>query len=98
MEKNMEEKNNNYKHLHHCHDENCDCHHYEEDDEYDIEDLVCDLDPNKICDNCMKCIDTFNTDEKGYVSIGIDGVDSSSGLTLQDLYKMYGLDEDDSDQ
>lgn len=95
MEKNMEEKHQKDTHKH-CHTPNCECHHHEE--ECDIEDLVCDLDPNKICDNCMKCIDVFNTDEKGYVSIGIDGVDTSSGLTLQDLYKMYGLDEEDSDQ
>lgn len=92
----MEEKHQKDTHKH-CHTPNCECHHHEEE-ECDIEDLVCDLDPNKICDNCMKCIDVFNTDEKGYVSIGIDGVDTSSGLTLQDLYKMYGLDEDDSDQ
>lgn len=96
MEKNMEEKHQKITHKH-CGTPNCECHHHEEE-VLDIEDLVCDLDPNKICDNCMKCIDIFNTDEKGYVSIGIDSVDTSSGLTLQDLYKMYGLDEDDSDQ
>lgn len=30
---------------------------------------TCDLDPNKICDNCGKCLNI-----KDYVSIGIDGV------------------------
>ena len=32
----------------------------------------CDLDPDKICDNCGKCLDI-----KDYVSIKIDGVYSS---------------------
>ena len=78
---------------HHC----CDCHDHKKEIEAqeDIEDFLCDLDPSKICDNCMQCLDTFNTDKKGYVSIGIDGVDQNSGLTLNDLYKMYGLDDDE---
>ena len=79
----------------HNHEENCCCGHHHEEEHEDIDDLICDLDPNKICDNCMKCIDTFNTDSKGYVSIGIDSVDSNSGITLDDLYKMYGLDDED---
>lgn len=29
----------------------------------------CDLDPNKICDNCMKCV----TGEAEYRSVAIDG-------------------------
>ena len=73
----------------------CGCHKPKPLEDEDIDDLICDLDPSKICDNCMKCIDTFNTDSKGYVSIGIDKVDSSGGLTLNDLYKMYGLDDED---
>lgn len=83
------------------HEDDCCCGHdhnhgHEElDESTDIEDYICDLDPSKICDNCMKCIDMYNTDDKGYVSIGIDGVDAKTGLTLQDLYKMYGLDDDD---
>lgn len=32
----------------------------------------CDLDPNKICDNCMKCINGDNKD--GYRSIAIDKI------------------------
>ena len=89
-----DEKNlhmNHDKHSHHC-----DCgHDHHHNEEIDMEDLICDLDPNKICDNCMQCLDTFNTDGKGYVSIGIDGVDASNGLSLDDLYKMYGLDDEE---
>lgn len=32
--------------------------------------LRCDLDPNKICDNCMKCING----ESSYRAIVVDGV------------------------
>ena len=79
------------KHNHH----QCSCgkdhsHHTHEIDE---EDLYCDLDPNKICDNCMMCLDSYNTDEKGFVQIPIDKIDKSN-LSLDELYKMYGLDED----
>ena len=85
----------NEKHTHH-HDEDCCCEHdHNLMEETDIDDLICDLDPSKICDNCMKCINAYNTDSKGYVSIGIDGVDESIGITLNDLYKMYGLDDDE---
>ena len=86
----MENKN---QHNHeHC---NCGHHHHEEVESENIDDFVCDLDDSKICDNCMKCLDILNTDSKGYVSIGIDGVDQASGLTLNDLYKMYGLDDEE---
>ena len=90
--------NQKEKHIHH---DNCDCeceheHHHKHEDEIEsIDDLICDLDPSKICDNCMKCITTFNTDSKGYVSIGIDSVDANENLTLNDLYKMYGLDDEE---
>lgn len=59
--------------------------------------LVCDLDPNKMCDNCGKCLDSFNTDEKGYVSVKIDKIiREGDDPTLEELYKQYGLlDEDD---
>ena len=93
----MEDKNkklHTHQHEHHDHECECGCEHDHEEFE-DIEDLICDLDPNKICDNCMKCLNTFNTDGKGYVSIGIDSVDSNQNLTLNDLYKMYGLDDDE---
>lgn len=83
---------NKDKHNHHHH---CDCGHDHEQWEENIDDLICDLDDSKICDNCMKCLNSFNTDEKGYVSIGIDGVDDKTGLTLNDLYKMYGLDDEE---
>lgn len=70
---------------------NCHCgHHHEED----LEDLTCDLDPNKICDNCMKCLDTYNTDKEGYVQIKVDKIDTSK-LSLEDFYNMYGLDDDE---
>lgn len=93
----MKEKQNKlHSHCHEDHDHECDCGCEHDHEEFEsIDDLICDLDPNKICDNCMKCLDTFNTDGKGYVSIGIDGVDPESGMTLDDLYKMYGLDDDE---
>ena len=90
MENNELRKN---KHSHH----HCDCGHDHEHEENieNIDDLICDLDPSKICDNCMKCINTFNTDSKGYVSIGIDSGDANQNLTLNDLYRMYGLDDEE---
>lgn len=91
-----ESMENKEKHIHN-HGDNCCCgHDHKHNEEIDtIDDLICDLDPSKICDNCMKCITTFNTDSKGYVSIGIDSVDSNQNITLNDLYKMYGLDDED---
>ncbi len=63
------------------------------DFEFDDEtDFTCDLDPTKICDNCGKCLDAFNTDKEGYVQIQIDKIEKGDS-TLQDLYKMYGLDD-----
>ena len=91
MENKKKKTINNKHHCDCCHE-----HHEHENEEVEnIDDLICDLDPSKICDNCMKCLTTFNTDEKGYVSIGIDGVDASQNITLNDLYKMYGLDDED---
>ena len=79
------------KHNHH----HCNCGHDHEHHTHEIseEDLYCDLEPGKICDNCMMCLDAFNTDEKGYVQIPIEKIDKSN-LSLDELYKMYGLDED----
>lgn len=61
--------------------------------------LMCDLDPTKFCDNCGKCLDQFNTDEKGYVTIKVDKIITDSTKekepTLDELYKRYGLDDDD---
>lgn len=60
----------------------------------------CDLDPNKICDNCGACITEYNTNEKGFVEIPIDKIDMTSGegVSLDDFYKMYGLDDDDDEK
>ena len=58
--------------------------------------MICDLDDNKICDNCGKCLDFFNTDEKGYVTVKVDKI-VKEDPTLEDLYKQYGLDDDDED-
>ena len=94
----MEEKNKKIHQHCDCHDHDCDCnheHHHNHEDCDNIDDYICDIDPSKICDNCMQCLNTFNTDGKGYVSIGIDGVDPDTGMTLEDLYKMYGLDDDE---
>ncbi len=56
----------------------------------------CDLDPNKICDNCGACLDQFNTNEKGFVEIPIDKIDTSGAQpSLEDFYKSMGLDDDD---
>ena len=93
----MENKKNLTKKHQHDH---CECghehhNHSHEEEIENIDDLICDLDPSKICDNCMKCITTYNTDSKGYVSIGIDSVDANQNLTLNDLYKMYGLDDEE---
>ena len=60
--------------------------------------LMCDINPEKYCDNCGMCLDSYNTDEKGYVSIKVDkiikdGEDSSEyDVPLEDLLKHYGLD------
>ena len=60
---------------------------------------ICDLDPNKICDNCGACIDQFNTNEKGFVEVPIDKIDVSGGdPSLEDFYEVMGLaDEDDEE-
>ena len=86
---------------HDCNDHNlndthaCDCGHHDycEEQEYDEDDDYCDIEQDKICNNCGRCLDVFNVDEKGYVKIPIDKIDKSTA-TLYDLYKMYGLDED----
>ncbi len=41
----------------------------------------CDLDPDKICDNCMKCI----KGDAEYRSIAIDGIELSEKESFQDL-------------
>lgn len=59
----------------------------------------CDLDPSKICDNCGACIDQYNTNEKGFVEIPIDKIDMTGGdATLDDFYKLMGLDDEDDDE
>lgn len=65
--------------------------------------LMCDLNPEKYCDNCGQCLDSYNTDDKGYVSIKVDKIitdgeaeqDINSTVSLEDLFKQYGLDGDD---
>ena len=32
---------------------------------------ICDLDPNKLCDNCMKCLGTTGAD---YLAVEIDDI------------------------
>ena len=101
----MEEKQHHNCDCHnHAHHSNCNCssnsHQNDnnqqkkyKDFEFDEEtDFSCDLDPSKICDNCGKCLDAFNTDKEGYVQIQIDKIEKGDS-TLQDLYKMYGLDD-----
>ncbi len=39
-----------------------------------LECQMCDLDPNKVCDNCGKCLDI-----KDYAVIRIDGIVSENG-------------------
>lgn len=58
----------------------------------------CDIDPNKICDNCEACLDTINTNEKGFVEIPVDKIDMSGAEpTLDDFYKSMGLDDEDDE-
>jgi len=60
---------------------------------------MCDLDPTKVCDNCGKCLDILATDEKGYVSVPIDKIiTSSDDLSIEDIYSMYGLDDEDDEE
>ena len=60
--------------------------------------LMCDINPEKYCDNCGACLDNYNTDEKGFVSIPIDKIikdensDEEYDISLEDLLKHYGLD------
>ncbi|MBE7020525.1 MAG: hypothetical protein E7411_03715 [Ruminococcaceae bacterium] len=42
---------------------------------------ICDLDPNKICDNCEKCLKLEDNDYKGVV---IDEILSEKDYTLND--------------
>ena len=59
----------------------------------------CDLDPSKICDNCGACLDSYNTNEKGFVEIPIDKIDLSGAQpTLDDFYKSMGLEDEDDDE
>ena len=59
---------------------------------------LCDLDPNKICDNCGACLDEYNTNEKGFVEIPIDKIDLSGAQpTLEDFYKSMGLDDEEDE-
>lgn len=78
------------------HSHNCSCGHSHEHHDIPEEDLYCDIDPSKICDNCCQCLDQFNTDEQGYVQIKVDKIDTSKN-TLQDFYKMYGIDDEDDE-
>lgn len=55
-------------------------------------DNKCDLGYDKDCDNCCKCLNEFSTDDKGYLQIKIDKVNTD--LPLEELYKLYGLDDD----
>ena len=59
---------------------------------------TCDLDPNKVCDNCGKCLDTLNTNEKGFVEVPVDKIIVGDGSDeLNQLYAMYGLLDDDEE-
>ncbi len=99
-------KMNKNEHENHSHDCSCGCGHHHNNDEIitkktkykdfefdDNTDDSCDLDPSKICDNCGKCLDIYNTDKDGFVQIQIDRIEKGDS-SLQDLYKMYGLDGD----
>lgn len=74
--------------------EDCDCGDYCDCDEDDSEDDdSCDVYPDKICDNCGKCLDLIETKD-GFAKIKIDKIEVSEDVTLDQLYKMYGLDEE----
>ncbi|MBQ7452783.1 MAG: hypothetical protein IJS68_00760 [Clostridia bacterium] len=59
--------------------------------------FMCDLDPNKLCDNCGKCLDTINTDEKGYAQIMVDRVEAPN-KSLDEFYHMAGVDDVDLEE
>ena len=90
-------------HGEHNHAEECHHHHHHEHkhnhsdtEDEEEEDNTCDLDPTKICNNCGACLNFANMDEKGYASILIDQIDTDN-VSLDELYEMYGLDQDDED-
>lgn len=59
----------------------------------------CDIDPTKICDNCGACIDAYNTNEKGFVEIPIDKIDTTGGdPTLEDFYASLGLEDEEDEE
>ena len=96
-DKDKYENNCNCTHHHDSqHDCDCNCNHH--DEEHFEEDDYCDLDDTKICDNCGKCLDEYNTDEKGFVKVKIDKIiKEDSDISLEDLYKQYGLNDDDEE-
>lgn len=58
---------------------------------------MCDLDPNKVCDNCGKCLEEYGLpmDEKGFYNF--EAVLDKDSMSLEDMYTAYGLeDEEDS--
>ena len=60
---------------------------------------MCDLDPTKKCDNCGKCLEEYELplDDKGFYNF--EAKLDMSGMDLEDLYKAYGLDdEEDNDE
>jgi len=96
-------------HIHtHCHDETCDCGHHHgnrpcvlyDDRDHCIdcgECEMCDLDPTKKCDNCGKCLEEYElpVDEKGFYNF--EAKLDMGNMDLEDLYKAYGLDDEDDD-
>ncbi len=55
----------------------------------------CDLDPNKICDNCMKCIQTSDAE---YFEIRIDDVSKPDPEMAQMLRKLLKTDQKSKDK
>lgn len=62
--------------------------------ENECENDFCDLDSHKICDNCGQCLDYIQTND-GFAKIKIDRIEISEEVSLEQLYKMYGLDDDE---
>lgn len=96
-----------------CEDKECDCSHHNhahnptkpciiyEDRPHCIncgECEMCDLDPTKKCDNCGQCLEEYNfpVDEKGFYNF--EAVLDTNDMTLDDMYKAYGLDDEEEDE
>ena len=64
------------------------------DDRTDDENDLCDLDPSKICDNCMKCVYAERDRGTDYAQILIDAVYENGSGPDEDPDMNFGTGED----